>query len=290
MRIQDNQLESWKKQGAQQASINSHKSIRDALSSSRELDDAGYEVYLQGSYKNHTNIRRESDVDVVVHGEDSFFNNLTDSEKRELGLTTAAYGLNDFRRDVLSGLRSKYGSGKVKEGNKAVQILLDTSSGNYVPADVIICVDYSHYERRYGSLEVIHKGMAFLTNRDGVRIVNYPKQHFENGNEKSNNTGGRFREMVRIFKNARVFLTEKGYLKEGIAPSYFIECCLYNVPDRFFTSSLRECADRISNWIQTNRIDDALCQNGITPLFGNEEGQWSVQNARTFFRTVRNYL
>ena len=41
-------------------------SIRDALTANEGLSEFKPEIFLQGSYKNGTNLRRDSDVDVVV--------------------------------------------------------------------------------------------------------------------------------------------------------------------------------------------------------------------------------
>jgi hypothetical protein len=41
--------------------------------------------------------------------------------------------------------------------------------------------------------------------------------------------------MVRVFKNMRNSMIEKGFLAEGVAPSYFIEGMLWNVPNDRFT-------------------------------------------------------
>ena len=48
------------------ASKQAHVSLRDALASDERLSEFKYEVLLQGSYKNNTNLRKDSDVDLVV--------------------------------------------------------------------------------------------------------------------------------------------------------------------------------------------------------------------------------
>jgi tRNA nucleotidyltransferase (CCA-adding enzyme) len=71
MPIPESQLEIWSHQGAVTASKTTHESIRIALSANtspirQRVAAGGVEIYLQGSYKNDTNIRGDSDVDVVV--------------------------------------------------------------------------------------------------------------------------------------------------------------------------------------------------------------------------------
>jgi len=79
MAILESQLERWAHQGAVATAKLTADSIRNALKSYNYWP-AGidFEVYLQGSYKNSTNIRGDSDVDVVVQLNSSFYSNLTE--------------------------------------------------------------------------------------------------------------------------------------------------------------------------------------------------------------------
>lgn len=66
MPIPENQLAIWAKQGAIQSSASTYESIRNCIQNSTLNDDVYYKIYLQGSYKNSTNIYGNSDVDIVV--------------------------------------------------------------------------------------------------------------------------------------------------------------------------------------------------------------------------------
>lgn len=92
MSIPESQLETWAKQG----SIGRAKSTADSVKNALDYYDKWpenmeFQVYLQGSYKNSTNIRGDSDVDVVAQLNSTFHSNLSDDQKRILGLTTAHY-------------------------------------------------------------------------------------------------------------------------------------------------------------------------------------------------------
>ena len=71
--ISDAQFETWSHPGAQTTAAATGQAVRDALNGPASLvrgrDKA---IYLQGSYKNSTNIRGDSDVDVVVQLRESF--------------------------------------------------------------------------------------------------------------------------------------------------------------------------------------------------------------------------
>lgn len=72
MGIPEPQLDTWSHQGSVAQSSATYATVKNAL------EDPGapyayksYEVYLQGSYGNDTNIYSESDVDVVIQLESS---------------------------------------------------------------------------------------------------------------------------------------------------------------------------------------------------------------------------
>ena len=67
MAIPEAQLTTWANIGAQETSKTTYATVKGAL----ESTDAGYQgrnydVFLQGSYGNDTNVWKESDVDVVI--------------------------------------------------------------------------------------------------------------------------------------------------------------------------------------------------------------------------------
>ena len=67
MSIPGKTLGSWSHHRSAMASKQAHTSIRNALSNySGWAQDIVYDIFLQGSYKNSTNLQRDSDVDLVV--------------------------------------------------------------------------------------------------------------------------------------------------------------------------------------------------------------------------------
>ena len=108
MAIPESQLETWANQGAITTAKATADSVKNALNSYSDWPNGvDFEVYLQGSYKNDANIRGDSDVDVVAQLNSTFYSNLSEDQKRILGLTPATYHLSDFRADVLKILKNK---------------------------------------------------------------------------------------------------------------------------------------------------------------------------------------
>jgi hypothetical protein len=130
-----------------------------------------------------------------------------------------------MRADAETWIKRLYNG--VQVGKKAVLIPGNNDRRN---ADVVIAQRF----RRYYSYEPRHyyKGVAFYAN--GQRIENFPKQHSENCTAKHKATNNSFKRMVQVFKNTRNAMIEKGLLAEGVAPSYFLDGMLYNVPNEKF--------------------------------------------------------
>ena len=90
-----------------------------------------------------------------------------------------------------------------------------------------------------------------------------------------------------MFKAARNRLVDKGSLTKDDAPSYFIECLLYNVPNSLFAPKLAPTYVAILVWLKTAKLTDFQCQNGLVPLFGPQPEQWSVKKARAFVKALQ---
>src|SRR5690348_706208 len=141
MPIPESQLETWSHQGAVTTASATYRSIQTALTAnSSPIREKNYEVYLQGSYKNDTNIRGDSDVDVVVQLNSTFgydLSALPEEQKRQFQVsypTNATYLWEDLRADVLRALRAYYGAASITEGNKSLKL---ASAPGRLAADII---------------------------------------------------------------------------------------------------------------------------------------------------------
>jgi hypothetical protein len=175
--IPESQLETWSHQGAVTTAKATSDSIRNALAASTSpITGRDYEVYLQGSYKNDTNIRGDSDVDLVVQLNETFqydLDELSTSEKATFErdyASSATYSWENYRADVLRALRGYYGPTVVSEGNKSLKV---SGEGGRLSADVIVCLQYRRYLRYGGILDQEYvEGIAFYTRRESRRIIN----------------------------------------------------------------------------------------------------------------------
>lgn len=285
MTISEAQLSTWSSQGSVTQSKATYTSIKTALESvSAPYHGKSYSIFLQGSYGNDTNIYADSDVDVAMMLTDVYYddiNSLSEEDKAAYlaAKTVGKYSYPEFRSDVITRLSQQYGR-SVKPGKKAIFIEGDS---NRRDCDVLACVELRKYtEFKSFSSQTYHAGICFWTT-DGVQIVNFPKQHLANCTTKHQNTNRRFKPLVRIIKNMRNSMASKGYIKEGIAPSYFLEGMLYNVPNYNFSSSYQQSLSDCIDWLYNCTHSELVCANGHYYLcHPSSPVTWRAENLRAF--------
>ena len=278
MAIPESQLTAWSRVGAQEGSARTYQSIRSALTDHAWPLGMNHNVYVQGSYPNHTNIRGDSDVDIVVETTNVFHHNVPEYLRVQYGLTEPpTYNWNDFKVQVRSALGHRFGHA-VTDGNKCIKVAGD---GHRLNADVVPCTAYRHYLNG-----TYTEGITFWT-RGGTQIINFPKVHLEHGSQKNHECGDRYKPNVRVFKNAR-------NAAGNDFPSYFLESLLYNVPRWHFGARFDETFQNILGFLQSaneqGKMGQFLCQNGVQAMFGTEPHQTSLESARNLLRRLTQLL
>lgn len=135
----------------------------------------------------------------------------------------------------------------VTSGDKAIFI---APSENRRKADVLAATALRRYYLRQGSnVPTFTEGLCFFK-PDGTRVVNYPKLHFARCTDKHQASDQWFKPVVRIFKNMRNRAIAGGRLVAGVAPSYFLEGMLYNVPNNQFGGSYGQSVVNALVWLR----------------------------------------
>jgi len=144
-------------------------------------------------------------------------------------------------------------------GNKAVKI---KANGSRRSADVVICYQYRRYLHFHTIADQEYvPGIIFPTITTG-EIINYPKKHAENCTTNHQATGSMFKPMVRILKNMRSKLVEDGAIRDGAAPSYYLEGLFYNVPaEQYVSSSFGDTFCNGINWLVKADRKNLVCAN-----------------------------
>lgn len=291
MAIPTSQLQTWSHQGSVTQSTQTYETVKNALEAAgAHYTDRNFKVFLQGSYGNDTNIWAESDVDVVIRHDGEFFRDISRLPPNQLAAYNSHYtGLvgypyPSFKNHVQAALKAAFGN-SVKPGTKAIKIDASNSRRN---ADVVVASEYRRYHKFNSIWDESHtKGIGFLDSA-GTLIANFPNQHCENLTSKHQATHNRFKPTVRMFKNMRTKLVGDGVIADGIAPSYYIEGLLYNVPNDNFVSGESERVYNILKWLgETQDRSKFVCANEqYYLLFDNSPVCWPKVNGATFVDAV----
>lgn len=272
------------------------KAIGDAVRASSRLEAYEYTVYAKGSYPNFTNVVRDSDVDIAVELTTFFKPKFVHAAK---GLSLADVGFSEytgdatlagFKDDVEQALIAYFGATAVDRGNKAIRVAENDSR---LPADVVPCV----IERTWTSASNYHDGIRLLNDSDpSQRIVNYPKQHLEQGTRKNDRTSRRYKRVVRILKRLENQMVDEGAIK--VVPSFLIESCVWDVPDASFqngadwTARVRSALAHIYNETRSEacvQSDDWLEANALKYLFASGQS-WDYRQAHAFADAAWDYI
>src|ERR1700727_191138 len=207
MPIPESVLKAWTHQGAVATSAEIYRSITSSLNNYQYWPNGIKPIiYLQGSYRNDTNIWSESDVDIVVEMRQVYNQDLSqlplDQQQLKFRNSTVNYDFNAYKQHVIQALVNNYGASNVEEGKKCIKM---KSVSKRFPADVILCISYRRYKHYLGEKnQSYEEGVTFYLPSENRWIINYPKYHYSNCANKNGTIltrcGGRFKKVVRIFK------------------------------------------------------------------------------------------
>jgi len=291
MRDWENTFSSWARppgKTEQERCENAERAIRNAIAESDKLNRRDIKVFVHGSYRNNTNVREDSDVDVGILCYDTFFMELPEGYTREsFGIKPATYHYEQFKNEVGEALIAYFGKSSVHRGNKA----FDVHENSYrVDADIA-----PFFEHRRYSTDGSYLSGVELQPDNGGRIKNWPEQHYQNGVNKNTKTSRRFKALVRILKSLCNEMSEKDIAAAKPILGFLNECLVWNVPDDNFgyltyTSDTRSCLAFLFN----NTRDDEQCSewgevSELKYLFRGSQ-KWTRQQAHSFISAAWDYI
>ena len=245
-----------------------------------------------GPYPNNTNVRQDSDVDVVVELQEcQYYDYLPGvvqanhpGSPYKGGWTPAKW-----RDEVLKAMVACFGASQVDATGK-IAINIKAVAGSRPSADVVPSFDYVRYDDMYGICK--HSGSCVFPADGGLKVVNYPQQQLDNGRAKNNRTGGRYKFFVRALKNAENLLCTNGTITD--LPSYFMECLIYNVSDATLQTGNLEQGFRATLYelwtlLDATPTDTMQEPNELKWLFKGHS-KWSVADAKSFVLHTSSYL
>ena len=162
---------------------------------------ADVEVLLQGSYGNTTNVYADSDVDIVLKHDGTYYDisGLPEEQQAsfESGISGAAqYGYTQFKADAEGYIKRLYNG--VQVGKKPLR----PGNNGRRNADILICQEF----RRYTSYEpgnILYRGAVahsfWAASASIISRSNIPRTAPRSIRQRT----GNFKSMVRIFKHAQ---------------------------------------------------------------------------------------
>jgi len=271
---------------------NAEKMIKEAITSDPVLSDMNIEIFAQGSYKNNTNVRQNSDVDICVRLFNTFFYDLPKGTNMDyFGITPSTYNYASFKDNVETALVAKFGRQGVKRGNKA----FDIHANSYrVDADVVPCFEHRRYSINPDGTYSYLSGVEFRPDSGG-QVINWPLQYYENGVNKNNNTNYRYKYITRVIKRLRYEMEDKGFSSAKVIPSFLIECLLWNVPDNYFgnenySDDVRTTLAFLFN--NTINLKDCIEWGEVSELkyLFRESQPWTLKHAHDFLDAAWDYI
>jgi tRNA nucleotidyltransferase (CCA-adding enzyme) len=289
MNFSEQQLITWSKPVSTSEDQKCQNAISQVTAALKSNFGNKISIFLQGSYRNNTNVRQNSDVDIVMRYDEAYYpdlQRLSDVDKATYNAQSISgeYNFDDLKADTQSALKEVFTT-DVQRNNKCIQV---NGNSYRITADVIPCFVL----KRFKTLHTVEaEGIKFYSD-DRKEIISFPNQHYSNGTAKTEQTYRLYKRMVRILKVINYRLIDEGTISDNLASSFFIECLVYNVQNVNFisgnyTQTLRNVIVRIYEDMKSNA--DYTEVNELFWLFSNKNPR-TRKDAIDFMQYCWKYL
>lgn len=268
--------------------------MRKAIKASEQLAALDISVFAQGSYRARTNVRQNSDVDICIRYNTTFFADYQGGTSREtVGNVPGTMQFADFKNMVQKALEDYFGSASVTRGNKAFAVHANTYR---IDTDVVPTFEHRCYTGRrdaFGNYEYL-SGVEFNPD-SGSRVINWPEQTYSNGVERNTATGRKYKRVIRILKRLRDKMRGENIAIAEKTPSFLIECLVWNADIEAFNQETYTAIIRhllVDLWNRTRQ--DEHCSdwgevNELKYLFRPSQ-PWTRQQVNQFLQTAWDYI
>jgi hypothetical protein len=274
--------------------------IREAIAEHEPLRQKRTSVYATGSYRNNTNTRLESDIDIAVVLHDCFFSEYPAGkppQATDLGHGAGvSYGLSAFRDDVSDALVKKFGRLGVSRGTKAFDVHANSVR---LDADVAVFLEHHRYTGKQNADGTWHylEGVE-MRGLNNARIINWHAEHYSNGIIKNDQTCRRYKRVARILKRLRDDMQSSSNSATRSAsnvPSFLLECLAFNASDDCYQrdhlyDDVRAVIAQMWNKTKPETEDLVLVEvSGLKWLFGASQA-WSKGDAHAFLLSAWQHV
>lgn len=233
MSYSDDQFARWAQAPSETEETKCQYTIKLIIEAINDHFGSPVSLFLQGSYRNRTNVKNESDVDVVVLHTGYYFSDvhgLSEEEKQKYwaGFRGSDYTFQQYKNELITVLQQKFGHASIERKNKCIRVHKNEYRVN---ADVIACFEHWRF-RALGDVEAV--GIELIA-EDKSHVASFPKQHTANAEDKNTLTDGDYKSQVRILKNIRNSMMDQCIILPDSMSSFFLECLVWNLPSEIFT-------------------------------------------------------
>lgn len=286
-------LKSWTKppsESEQTKLENAERMVRDAINGDPKLKQKSTETFGQGSYANNTNVRLNSDIDINVSYIGGFYYDLPSNKTREdFNLNNpTSYSFSEFKDDVENALVNKFGRSEVVRNDKCITI---KGNSYRIETDVVPTWNY----RRYSTDGSFVLGARFVSDK-GFEVINYPKQHIQNGINKNNNTSRRFKRLTRLHRKLRYKMKDDGVNVSDNITSFLMECLVWNIPNskidnyNSWTERLKESIIYLYEQTKDQETCDEWGEVSELLYLWRGNRKWSRTDVNEYMVQLWNYL
>ncbi|HBJ86963.1 MAG TPA: nucleotidyltransferase [Verrucomicrobiales bacterium] len=274
--------------------VNAETAVRKAIEAASDLQDLDISVFAQGSYRSRTNVRLNSDVDICIRYNGSFYSDYpAGTTKETFGNVAGTLPFSHFKNMVQTALENRFGKEGVTRGSKA----FDIHANSYrIDADVVPTFEHRRYTGRSNPDGTPHyySGVAFQPD-NGALVKNWPKHVYDNGVSRNTETGRSYKRVVRIMKRLRDKMQAERVTEAAGISSFLIECLVFNAPVVIFdhddyTGIIRDLIINVwqatktpetcSDWVEISRLKY---------LFRNTQ-PWTHAQAHAFLQAAWNHI
>lgn len=295
MKYTEQQLQAWTaplSKTEEQRAENTIKMIKVAVEGCKELRELDYEVFVQGSFANNTNVRTDSDVDVCIMLKTTFYYDLPSGKTGEdYNFLPGTVEFNRYRDLVKEALQDKFGWQYVTDGNKSLKVRENTY---HVRADVVPAFQYRNYKynNSYDSWNYVEG--TKLYSKENKEVINYPKVHIEHGKSKNLRTSYKYKKLIRIMKHIKNEMVDVGITDGDKITSFLIECLIWNTPDSViigyntWTETVKQAIIYLYNAIKDGKHVEWGEVSEMLYLFRGRK--WDDQDVKQWLYDAWNYL
>lgn len=278
LRVWDNPISTTEDQHCN----NMKSMIVDAIKSNTNFTSDQYEIFIQGSYANDTNVKANSDIDICIMYKKTFFT-LYPAGKvdSDYGNLSSDYKYEQYKQNIVNALINKFGRSGVTIGDKSIKISENTYRTR---ADVVPAFEY----KVYNETKYLYSGTKYITDT-GKIIINYPKQHIDNTIVKNKSTGYWYKKMIRCFK--RIMYDYQDLGKFLNIKSFVLESILFNISDSFYAPDELSKNGSNDNYGPHTNVFSKLVNQAIILLNANPNTLCEPNKIKYLFKgnTERNH-